>query len=181
MYARRTLTNLALALTLGLFLVSCTQDNVHMPEIENGTEQWETATAEFRGQLSTTVPLVQENLQGPVLKEMMVRLKNFNILHSGYVTLCTEEFAVNDDFVTQLLGKLIVIGAMDIPKVEYAAYPSGGGYLKCEAFDIQAGEYRTRGSLHGEVSKEGKLSFTITYRPGTMPFDIVSEFKSTEN
>ena len=44
-------------------------------------------------------------------------------------------------------------------------------------FDVQAGEYRTRGSLEGTISKEGVLSLVMKYRPGTMPFEIVTEFR----
>lgn len=177
MYLKRTLQHLSAAICIGLFSISCTQDNVHMPEQGTDAEQWETGTEEFSGQLITTVPAVQEHLQGPVVKEMQVQLEDFHIGHSGYVNLVTEAFSVDDPFVSELLGKNIEIGAMDIPQVEYAAYPTGGGYLKKEEFDIQAGEYRTRGSLYGELTKNGTLTFTITYRPGTMPFDIISEFK----
>lgn len=177
MYRGRTILNLFCILCLGLSLVSCTQDNVHMPEIEQKEEAWETYTQEFPGRLSTTVPLVQEYLEGPVLKDMTIRLKDFHIEHSGHVVICTEAFDVDAPFVSTLLGKAISIGAMEIPQVEYAAYPSGGGHLKHEGFDIQAGEYRTRGTLFGEITKDGALTLTLTYRPGTMPFDIVSEFK----
>jgi hypothetical protein len=89
----------------------------------------------------------------------------------------TKGFAVDDPFVVGILGMPIEIGDMVIEQVEYAAYPSGGGHLKHEGFDIQAGEYRTRGTLFGEITKDGALTLTMTYRPGTMPFDIVSEFK----
>ena len=178
MYSIRTISRLFGALCMGMMLVSCTQDNVHMPEDGAGMEAWETYTQDFPGILSTTVPLVQEHLQGPVLKDMTIRLKDFHIEHSGHVIICTEAFDVDDPFVSTLLGKAISIGAMEIPQVEYAAYPSGGGYFRKEAFDIQAGEYRTRGSLFGEITKDGALTLTLTYRPGTMPFDIVSEYKT---
>ena len=177
MYSIRTISRLFGALCMGIMLVSCTQDNVHMPEDGAGMETWETYTQDFPGRLSTTVPLVQEHLQGPVLKDMTIRLKDFHIGHSAHVIICTEAFDVDDPFVSSLLGKDIRIGAMEIPQVEYAAYPSGGGHLKHEGFDIQAGEYRTRGTLFGEITKDGALTLTLTYRPGTMPFDIVSEFK----
>lgn len=178
MYSIRTISRLFGALCMGMMLVSCTQDNVHMPEDGAGMEAWETYTQDFPGILSTTVPLVQEHLQGPVLKDMTIRLKDFHIGHSSHVIICTEAFDVDDPFVSSLLGKDIRIGAMEIQKVEYAAYPSGGGYFRKEAFDIQAGEYRTRGSLFGEITKDGALTLTLTYRPGTMPFDIVSEYKT---
>ena len=173
----RIISRLLGALCMGMMIVSCTQDNVHMPEDGADMEKWETYTQDFTGRLSTTVPLVQEHLQGPVLKDMSIRLKNFHIEHSGHIVICTEAFDVDDPFVSDLLGKAISIGAMEIPQVEYAAYPSGGGHLKHEGFDIQAGEYRTRGYLFGEITKDGALTLTLTYRPGTMPFDIVSEFK----
>lgn len=176
MYSIRTISRLFGALCIGMMLVSCTQDNVHMPEIEQKEDAWETYTQDFPGILSTTVPLVQEHLQGPVLKDMTIRLKDFHIEHSGHVVICTEAFDVDDPFVSTLLGKAISIGAMEIPQVEYAAYPSGGGHLKHEGFGIQAGEYRTRGTLFGEIAKDGALTLTLTYRPGTMPFEIVSEF-----
>ena len=177
MYSIRTIFRLFGVLCMGIMLVSCTQDNVHMPEDGAGMETWETYTQNFPGILSTTVPLVQEHLQGPAQQDMTIRLKDFHIGHSGHVIICTEAFDVDDPFVSTLLGKDIRIGAMEIPQVEYAAYPSGGGHLKKDAFDIQAGEYRTRGSLFGEITKDGALTLTLTYRPGTMPFDIVSEFK----
>ena len=177
MYSIRTILRLFGFLCMGIMLVSCTQDNVHMPEDGAGMETWETYTQDFPGILSTTVPLVQEHLQGPVLKEMTIRLENFHIEHSGHVIICTEAFDVDAPFVSSLLGKDIRIGAMEIPQVEYAAYPSGGGHLKHEGFDIQAGEYRTRGTLEGTISKEGTLSLVIKYYPGTMPFEIVTEFR----
>ena len=177
MYSIRTISRLFCTMCMGIMLVSCTQDNVHMPEDGAGMETWETYTQNFPGILSTTVPLVQEHLQGPAQQDMTIRLKDFHIEHSGHVIICTEAFDVDDPFVSSLLGKDIRIGAMEIPQVEYAAYPSGGGHLKHEGFDIQAGEYRTRGTLFGEITKDGALNLTLTYRPGTMPFDIVSEFK----
>ena len=177
MYSIRTIFRLFGVLCMGMMLVSCTQDNLHLPDMDTGTETWETYTQDFPGRLSTPVPLVQEHLQGPVLKDMTIRLKDFHIGHSGHVIICTEAFDVDDPFVSTLLGKAISIGAMEIPQVEYAAYPTGGGHLKHEGFDIQAGEYRTRGTLFGEITKDGALTLTLTYRPGTMPFDIVSEFK----
>jgi OPA family sugar phosphate sensor protein UhpC-like MFS transporter len=54
---------------------------------------------------------------------------------------------------------------------------AGGGYLMKKDFDVQAGEYRTRGSLEGTISREGVLSLVMKYRPGTMPFEIVTEFR----
>ena len=121
MYNVRTISRLFCTMCLGFLFVSCTQDNVHMPEDGASTEAWETYTQDFSGRLSTTVPLVQENLQGPVVKDMTVRLKNFHIEHSGHVIVCTEAFDVDDPFVSGLLGKDIRIGAMEIAQVEYAA------------------------------------------------------------
>ncbi len=165
---------------LGL-LVSCTQDNVHMPEDVAGTEIWETYTASYPGVLTTTVPMMQEHLQGAVQTEMTVQVGEFHSAHSGYVTVTTQPFSIDDPFVISMLGKAIEIGTMEIQDVEYAAFPSGGGYLRKEAFDLQAGDYRTRGSLYGELSPTGRLSFTVRYKPGTMPFEIVSEFDTDKN
>lgn len=167
--------NLLLLIFMCLGCVSCTQDNVHMPETE--VDSWETTTLTQPGHLTTTVPAVQEYLQGPIVDEMTLKVENINTQHSGYVVLCTEPFSVNDPFVVDLLKKSIEIGAMRIEGVEYAAYPSGGGYLKKDAFEVQAGEYTTRGSLYGEISKEGTLTLTLKYRPGTMPFEVVSRFE----
>lgn len=178
MYSIRTISRLFGALCMGIMLVSCTQDNVHMPDDEQSTETWEVYTKDFPCHMTTTVPLVQEYLQGPVVGDMTVQVADFNTSHSGYVSIRTEAFGMNDPFVVSILGKAIEIGAMEIQKVEYAAYPSGGGYFRKEAFDIQAGEYRTRGSLFGEITKDGALTLTLAYRPGTMPFDIVSEYKT---
>ncbi len=178
---RRRYIALCLVLGASCVLLSCTQDNVHMPEGGTGAETWETYTASYTGLLSTTVPLMQEHLQGAVLSEMTVQMGEFHSAHSGYVTLKTQAFSIDDPFVVSMLGKAIEIGAMEIQDVEYAAFPTGGGYLKKEAFDIQAGEYRTRGALHGELTPSGRLTFTIRYRPGTMPFEIVSEFDTDNN
>lgn len=167
--------NLLLLVLLSLSIASCTQDNVHMPETE--VESWETTTLTQSGHLTTTVPAVQEYLQGPIVEEMMLKVENISTKHSGHVVVCVESFSINDPFVVDLLKKSIEIGAMRIEGVEYAAYPSGGGYLKKDAFEVQAGEYTTRGSLYGEITKEGRLTLTLKYRPGTMPFDVVSQFK----
>ena len=164
-------------MVLSCVMVSCTQDNVHMPDVEPETEAWETYAQDFSGEFHTTVPLVQENLQGPVITSTRVRIENFHIKHSGYVCVRTEAFAVDDPFVVGILGKAIEIGAMTLDNVEYAAFPSGGGCLMKKDFDVQAGEYRTRGSLEGTISKEDVLSFVMKYRPGTMPFEIVTEFR----
>ncbi len=161
---------------LCIVLSSCTQDNVHMPENGAAAETWETYTASYFGLLRTTVPLMQEYLQGPVEKEMTVKLSGFHSAHSGYVTVHVGEFYIDDPFVVNMLGRAIEIGAMEISEVEYAAFPSGGGYLRKDTFEVQAGEYRTRGSLSGEVTAEGGLKLTLSYRPGTMPFEIVSQF-----
>ena len=158
-------------------IISCTQDNVHMPDVEPDTQTWETYAQDFRGTFSTTVPLVQEHLQGPVVSPTVVRLEDFHIEHSGYVTLLTEAFSVNDPFVEDLLGYIVEIGQMRIEKVEYAAFPSGGGFLKKDFDNVKAGAYNTRGTLQGTISKDGHLHLTLTYRPGTMPFDIVTEFE----
>ncbi len=157
-------------------LLSCTQDNVHMPEDGAGEETWENHTASYPGVLTTTVPLMQEHLQGAVLTVLTVQVGEFHSAHSGYVTVTTQPFSIDDPFVVEMLGKAIEIGAMEIQDVEYAAFPTGGGYLRKEAFDLQAGDYRTRGSLYGELSPTGRLTFTLRYKPGTMPFEIVSEF-----
>lgn len=161
-------------------LLSCTQDNVHMPAEETSTDTWETRTVDCPGVLATTVPLMQEYLQGTILREMTVHVDNCNTSHSGYVDVRTEAFEINDPFVTEMLGKAIEIGRMEIRDVEYAAFPTGGGYLKKDAFDVQAGEYRTRGSLYGELSSAGRLTLTLSYRPGTMPFEIVSKFETNQ-
>jgi hypothetical protein len=162
---------------MGIMLVSCTQDNVHMPDMETSAGTWETYAQEFSGEFHTTVPVVQEYLQGPVVVPTKVRIESFHIEHSGYVRLLTEGFSVDDPFVVDILGMPIEIGDMLVEQVEYAAFPSGGGYVKKENFDIQAGNYRTRGSLEGTISKDGTLSLVMKYRPGTMPFEIVTEFR----
>jgi hypothetical protein len=148
-----------------------------MPDMETSAGTWETYAQEFSGEFHTTVPVVQEYLQGPVVVPTKVRIENFHIEHSGYVRLLTEGFSVDDPFVVDILGMPIEIGDMLVEQVEYAAFPSGGGYVKKENFDIQAGKYRTRGSLEGTISKDGTLSLVMKYRPGTMPFEIVTEFR----
>lgn len=158
-------------------LASCTQDNVHMPDEVTDSESWDTYTQSGSGVLVTTVPAMQEYLQGPVESAMTVSVEEFNVSHSGYVTVSLQAFAIDDPFVVDLFGKGIEIGSMSIPEVEYAAFPSGGGYLRKDVFDVMAGEYQTRGSLHGEVSSDGIVSLVLTYRPGTMPFEIRSEFR----
>lgn len=156
---------------------SCTQDNVHLPEGGvGGSGSWTTAAMKFRGVLVTTVPAMEEYLAEPVVCGMTLTVGSVNVLHSGYVTVRTEPFGMHDPFIVSLMGKGIDIGAMEIEGVEYAAYPSGGGYLRKEGFEVQAGEYRTRGTLHGELSADGRLELTLRYRPGAMPFEIVSVF-----
>ena len=177
MYSIRTIFRLVGALCMGIMLVSCTQDNMHMPEDGAGMETWETYTQDFHGSFHTTVPIVQEYLQGPVVVDTKVRLENFHISHSGHVRVLTQGFSVDDPFVVDILGMPIEIGDMRLEQVEYAAFPSGGGYFKKDDFDIQAGKYRTRGSLEGTISKEGTHSFVMKYYPGTMPFEIVTEFR----
>ena len=166
------------ALAFGLCLMpSCTQDNVHMPEADKDMPAWTTYAQDFAGEFSTTVPVVQEYLQGPLVDATSVRLENFHIEHSGHIRILTKGFDVDDPFVVSLLGAPIEIGDMRLEDVEYAAFPSGGGYFRKLDFDIQAGAYRTRGSVEGSVSKEGKLPFVMKYRPGTMPFEIITEFR----
>jgi hypothetical protein len=47
-----------------------------MPDVEPETEAWETYAQDFSGEVHTTVPLVQENLQGPVITSTKVRIEN---------------------------------------------------------------------------------------------------------
>lgn len=167
-------------LCVSCVLLSCTQDNIHMPADGTSTDTWGTYTVDFPGVLTTTVPLMQEYLQGAVRTEMTVHVDKFNTSHSGYVDVRTEAFEINDPFVTEMLGKAIEMGGMEISDVEYAAFPTGGGHFRKDAFEVQAGEYRTRGSLYGEFSSAGRLTITLRYRPGTMPFDIISEFETNQ-
>lgn len=164
-------------MVLSCAMVSCTQDNMHMPDMETSAGTWETYAQDFSGEFHTTVPVVQEYLQGPVVVPTKVRIENFHIEHSGHIRVLTKGFAVDDPFVVGILGMPIEIGDMVIEQVEYAAFPSGGGYMMKKDFDIQAGIYRTRGLLEGTISKEGTLSLVIKYYPGTMPFEIVTEFR----
>lgn len=158
-----------------MLCLSCTQDNVHMPD--GGTETWETYTALYEGLMSTTVPLMEDHLEnGPVRTRMTVQVEGFHVEHSGYVSVRTPPFVIDDPFVTGLLGEPIRIGEMRIGNVEYAAFPTGGGYLKKDAFEVQAGQYLTRGELHGQLSPTGRLTLTICYRPGAMPFEVRSDF-----
>lgn len=114
-------------------LMSCTQDNVHMPEGGAGQETWETYTKLYSGVLSSTVPVMQEYLDGPVRTEMTVRVGPFHAAHSGYVTVCTQAFSIDDPFVTEMMGMPINVGEMEIKDVEYAAFPGGGGYFRKDA------------------------------------------------
>ena len=177
MYSIRTIFRLFGALCMGMMLVSCTQDNMHMPDMETSAGTWETYAQDFSGEFHTTVPLVQENLQGPVVVPTKVRIENFHIEHSGHIRVLTKGFAVDDPFVVGILGMPIEIGDMVIEQVEYAAFPSGGGFLKKDFDNVKAGAYNTRGTLQGTITKDGHLHLTLTYRPGTMPFDIVTEFE----
>ncbi len=174
---RRAAAAVAVALACAMS-PSCTQDNVHLPECGAESGSWTTGTMKFPGMLVTTVPAMEEYLEEPVVSPMAIAVGNVNVLHSGYVTVRTEPFGMHDPFIVSLMGKGIDIGAMEIEGVEYAAYPSGGGCLRKEEFEVQAGAYRTRGTLHGELSRDGVLSLTLQYRPGAMPFDIVSAFDS---
>lgn len=163
-----------------LCLVSCTQDNVHMPADGNGSETWETYTASYSGVLASTVPLMEEYLQGPVRSQMTVRVSNFHSTHSGYVGIHIPQFSINDPFVVELMGKAIEIGDMEISDVQYAAFPTGGGYFRKDMIEVQAGEYTVRGSLQGELSSAGHLTLALRYKPGAMPFEVLSEFDTNE-
>ena len=170
----------ALYLVCALCLISCTQDNVHVPDEGNVPETWETYTASYPGILSSTVPLMEESMQGPVKSQMTIRISNFHSAHSGYVDIYIPQFSINDPFVLGLMGKAIEIGEMEIDDVEFAAFPSGGGYFRKDKFEVQAGEYTVRGSLQGELSSAGSLTFALHYKPGAMPFEVQSEFDTNQ-
>ena len=67
------------------------------------------------------------------------------------------------------------IGPMKINNIICTHDSDDNVTLSCESFECMAGKYLTLGSLEG-IIKDGTLDFTILYKPGSMPFEVKSQF-----
>lgn len=163
---------------MATLFVGCTQDNVHMPESEI-IYVGDTATTDFpktiswEGTLTSGVP--QFGGFTPVPSPNRLRLTDRTDASAGYATLTLEAFDI-----TTPMGMSFSIGEMRIDSVQYATYPGGNGMFVRDDFSVQAGKYLTKGSLKGTFTAGGTVSMTMTYKPGSMPFEVVSEFEGVK-
>lgn len=69
-----------------------------------------------------------------------------------------------------------VIGPMSITGVKSVKGADGSYTFSSESFDCVAGQYEVKGGTLEGTLKSGALQFKISYKPGSMPFQVVSTF-----
>lgn len=73
------------------------------------------------------------------------------------------------------------IGPMEIKGVKSVKASDGSFTFSSDSFDCMAGQYEVKGGVLKNGSlKGGKLEFEINYKPGTMPFLIMTAFAGTK-
>lgn len=73
----------------------------------------------------------------------------------------------------------IEIGDMKITGVKCAKEADGSYKLEAASFDCMAGKYEIKGGSLSGTLKSGTLVLTLNYKPGSMPFPVVSTFTGT--
>lgn len=163
-----------------LALAGCTQDNVHMPEQEiqyiyvgDTTQNDFPRTLEWSGSLTTSVPQLGAMFT-PATTPNTLKFTDRTGEKTGYTTLILGAF----DIDVPATHMHFAFGEMQIDSVQYATYPSGNGMFYRDNFQVQSGQYLTKGSLKGTYGADGTVEMTISYKPGTMPFEIISQFQN---
>ncbi len=70
----------------------------------------------------------------------------------------------------------IEIGDMKITDVSCVRSANGDFKFESKSFDCMAGRYEIIGGTLSGTIKSGKLELTLNYKPGSMPFPVVSTF-----
>lgn len=162
---KRRLHIVAFALSLLVLCAGCASDNVHMPEPDLTP-----APKQYDGISSSGIPIFpsfvpQSSANYAVVTWLNEELTAMN-LEMGSFSVDIAEVQMH-----------IEIGNMLIQNVPCQKTSDDCYEFALDEFSCQAGAYYTTGSLQGSLDKD-QLTFTLLYRPGSMPFDVETIFTS---
>lgn len=151
-----------------LLLASCTKDNVHQPQPDTVPEN-----KSFKGTLSSAIP--DFPFFEPVVTDNTLQI-NWENLSATRATLVLNPF----ELYVENMNLQFTIGEMNIENVLFVYNEDDGtAAVSCPHFECQAGNYYSIGSLEGLYTPStSSIEFTITYKPGSMPFNVKSTFIS---
>lgn len=151
----------AMAMFATLCLTACSSDD---------DDAATPAPQTFTGQLTTTLPSM------PTFEALTDANTAVVTWDDAQQTTASVQLGAFTIAVTTPMGeKAYEIGAMTITNV--ACVKTGGKMTMSQpAFQCMAGDFDTKGSLVGTL-EDGKLTFTLLYKPGSMPFDVQSVFE----
>lgn len=147
----------------GILSCACASDNIHQPEPDLTP-----APQFFSGSITSSIPIF----------DFFVPITSDNTALFSYTdeTLSKASIELGIFFVDiKEINMSFEIGPMEIENVECTLDSDGNVLLSCEEFECMAGKYLTSGSLEGSII-DGVLDFTIKYKPGSMPFEVKSQF-----
>ena len=151
----------AIALTMAVFVSSCSKDE----------EQMIPSPQTFKGELITTLPSM------PTFEAVACENTATMTWHNVEQTSASIHLdAFKLSMQTPIGERSYEIGAMNITNVPCSK--SGSSFtISKHDFECQAGDFATKGTVEGTLTN-GKLTLTIIYKPGTMPMDVQSVFTS---
>ena len=157
----------AMTLLIGvLCLWSCASDNIHQPEPIIIPDP-----VTYTGDFTSWIPAIPAFK--PETCENTVTLKWQNEPLT-LATLIIDEF----DIHITMMGMSFTFGQMNITDVTCVRTTDGTMVFTNPQFECQAGQFHTTGTLSGTLSPDGTLDLTLTYKPGSMPFEVKSTFTS---
>lgn len=157
-------TTLAVSLSC-LFMVACSDDSKHQdvpPAVSLDVYS--------QGTITTSIPAMP--VFTPVQTSDYVKVSWTDATRS----VATVEVGAFDIDVA-MMGRTISIGAIKVSDVACSTQADGSIAFAKENFVCQAGDYEVKGNISG-VYREGKLTVTLKYHPGSMPFECHSDYES---
>ncbi|MCC8114789.1 MAG: hypothetical protein LIP03_12540 [Bacteroidales bacterium] len=152
--------------TVGVMLglcCGCASDNVHQPQPDLTPDP-----STYQGEMFSRIP-VFPTFAGVTAEDYAVVTWADEAQSSATITTGAFDVQIAE------MGFNIQIGEMNIPEVGCFRQGDGSIELSNLAFECQAGDYYTTGSLEGVVSGDS-ISIVLKYRPGSMPFEVESTF-----
>ena len=162
--AKGVFTTLAVCLSC-LFMASCSDDSKH-EDVPPAVP----LEVYSQGTITTSIPAMP--IFTPVQASNYVKISWADASRS----VATVEVGAFDIEV-EMMGRTISIGTMKVSDVACTAKADGSIEFVKDNFVCQTGDYEVKGKLSG-VYSEGKLTVTVNYKPGSMPFECQSDYES---
>lgn len=147
-----------------LSLTSCGDDNDEPSVVPQPSA--------FTGTFTTTVPSMASFTPVECTNTITVEWLDPSSTHAN---VTVGAFVIE----TGMPGHDYTIGQMNINDVECTRQSDGTIVLSKADFECMAGDFDTTGSFSATISADN-MTATITYRPGSMPFDVQSTFTGSK-